>query len=69
MEVLGELDKPLVVVLVLLCPPDELGQAGHHRGHGPPRVLVRVLGVQTVVLQRTPTLPQPLVTSILKCLI
>ena len=67
MEVLGELDKPLVVVLVLLGPPDELGQACHHRGHGPPRVLVRVLGVQAVVLQGAPPLPQPLVTSILKC--
>ena len=67
MEVLGELDKPLVVVLVLLGPPDELGQAGHYRGHGPPRVLVRVLGVQAVVLQSAPPLPQPLVTSILKC--
>ena len=67
MEVLSELDKPLVVVLVLLGPPDELGQAGHHGGHGPPRVLVRVLGVQAVVRQSAPPLSQPLVTSILKC--
>ena len=65
-EVLGELDKPLVVVLVLLGPPDELGQAGHHGGHGPPGVLVRVLGVQAVVLQSAPPLSQSLVSSILK---
>ena len=67
MEVLSELDKPLVVVLVLLSPPDELGQAGHHGCHGPPGVLVRVLRVQAVLLQSAPPLPQSLVTSILKC--
>ena len=47
----------LVVVLVLLGSPDELGQASHHRGHGPSGVLVRVLGVQAVVRQGAPPLP------------
>ena len=68
MEVLSELYKPFVVILVLLSSSDELGQAGHHGGHGPPGVLVRVLGVQAVVLQGAPPLSQPLVTSILKIL-
>ena len=65
MKILGQLHKPFVVVLVLRRGPDQLGEARHDGGHGPPRVLVGVPRVQGVLPQRAPVLPQLLVTPVL----